>query len=78
MMGCLYHAFERAYYFKLTLAGLFHESFACKLASFEYHFSLHWSLLENILIFLTKIKHPTFLFKSIFLKKKNYLALQVY
>ena len=34
-----------------------------------------WGLLENRLTCLMKIKHSAFLFKVIFLKKKNYIAL---
>ena len=37
---CLHNAYETAYYFYLTpVVRLFHESFACALPSFEYHFN---------------------------------------
>ena len=39
MVECLHHAYERAYYFQLTLFGLSYECFACVLPSFEYDFN---------------------------------------
>ena len=46
---CLHHPYERAYYFRLTLVGLFHECFPCVLPSFEYHFNrFYWLLLLSL------------------------------
>ena len=39
----------KAYYFRLTLVGLFHECFPCVLPSFEYHFNrFYWLLLLSL------------------------------
>ena len=36
---CLHHAYETAYYFQLTLVGVFHECLASVFPSYEYHFN---------------------------------------
>ena len=42
------HVCERAYYFCVTLVGLFHECFAGVLPSFEYHFNSPFSTFAGV------------------------------